>query len=260
MERKLNRHVPAALPPHRMLSRFSNTLPLVVDLRPWDSPVKDQGDEGSCTAHAGTSSREWIVRKYFPSQGPLVFSPQYTYAKELISQGGFPQDDGSDGTTLCNTLIVDGCCCASLYPYVSGQIDRPTADQDLDAAKHTLGAWHGVAGSNTALSVLGDPVPWPVMMGFSVYQGLMSDECAATGVMPLPGPEESSIGGHEVKLSGYDVGLAPTLRPQNCPPAVLVQNSWGTGWALKGYFWCPLPILDALDTDLKIAHSGHPWR
>lgn len=257
--RKLNRHIPAALPAHRMLSRSTPNLPLFVDLRPHDGPIKDQGDEGACTAHAGTSAREWIVRKFFPSQGPLVFSPQYTYAKELLAQGDFPQDDGSDGTTLCGTLVVNGCCELDLYPYVDGQISRPTAEQDLNAAKHTLGAWHGCNGSLTALSVLGDPVPWPIMMGFVVYSGLMSDECQATGVMPLPAPGETPEGGHEVKFSGYDVGPTPTLRPANCPPAVLVQNSWGPNWGIKGYFWCPLAVLDLPDTDLKVAHSGAPW-
>lgn len=255
--RKFNRKVPAPLPLQRMITRAASVAP-VCDLRQWDGPIKDQGSEGSCTGHAGSETREWITRKYFPELGKLIFSPQYTYAKELLAQGDFPQDDGSDGTTLCGTLVVNGTCELSLYPYMSGQILKPTAVQDLNAAKYTLGAWHGLVGSKVALSVLGDPVPWPVMMGFTVYASFESDTVASTGIY-VPKFSEQVLGGHEVKFSGYDVGVTPTLRPKNCPPAILVQNSWGTDWGLKGYFWCALSVLDASDTDLKIAHSGKPW-
>lgn len=60
-------------------------------------------------------------------------------------------------------------------------------------------------------------------------------------------------------MVGYDVGAIPTLRPAGCPPAALIQNSWGIGWGLSGFFWMAINVLDALDTDLKIVHSGGPW-
>lgn len=240
-----------------MLTRAAVSLPPTVDLRAWDGPIKDQGEEGSCTAHAGTEANEWIHRRYLGNPA-VVFSPQYTYAKELIAQGNFPQDEGSDGTTLCGTLIASGCCELSLYPYVAGQINVPTSEQDQNASKYTLGAYHGLNGSQTALSVLGDPTPWPVLMGFTVYESFESDTVAQTGVY-VPKKGERSLGGHEVKLIGYDIGDVPTLRPQGCPKAVLVQNSWGSAWGLGGYFWADLAVLDDEQTDLKIVHSGHPW-
>lgn len=256
--RKYDRKIPAPLPAHRMLSLVSS-VPPVKDLRLWDGPIKDQGSEGACTGHAGSEVKEWSVRKYLPHFGPLLFSPQYVYVKELLKDGNFPNDDGSDGTTLCEVLTGDGSCELSVYPYVAGRIVMPTPEQDANAAKHKLGAWHGLVGSRVALSVMGDPNPWPVMMGFNVYESFESNEVATTGVY-VPDPyREKSLGGHEVKSSGYDVGVNPTLRPVNCPPAILFQNSWGLNWGLKGYFWVPLSVLDASDSDLKIAHEGRPW-
>lgn len=258
MNRTYDRHIPAPLPSYRLLTRVSANLPPTVDTRPFCGPIKDQGQEGACTAHAGTSASEWIHRAYLKSKS-LVFSPQYTYAKELIAQGSFPNDVGSDGTTLCGTLIASGCCELALYPYKAGDIETPTPNQDANAATHTLGAYHGLTGSAVALSVLGDPVPWPVCVGFTVYESFESDATASSGIYN-PGVGESSLGGHEVLMVGYDVGDSATLRPDTCPPAVLIQNSWGTGWGLGGFFWMALPVLDDPDTDLKIAHAGGPWK
>jgi hypothetical protein len=257
MNRKFDRHTPDPLPSRRMLTRDIVVAP-VADTRKFCGPVKDQGGEGACTAHAGTEAFEWIDRAYFKNS--RIYSPQYTYAKELIAQGDFPNDEGSDGTTLCGTLIVNGCCELSLFPYVSGQIVRPTAAQDLDAAKHTLGSFHGLTGSKTALSILGDPTPWPVLVGFTVYESFESDQVAKTGVYDPNLGAESVLGGHEVLMVGYDVGETPTLRPSGSKPSALIMNSWGTGWGLSGFVWMALSVLDASDTDLKIAHSGGPWK
>jgi hypothetical protein len=258
MQRTYDRTVPAPLPPSRMLTREAAEIPQFVDLRRFCGPMKDQSTEGACTGHAGTSAREWINRAYLHRSGLFQFSPQYTYARSLMAQGSFPNDVGSDGTTLCGTLIVNGCCELGLYPYVAGQILKPTPEQDTNAAKHVLGAFHGLAGSTVALSVLGDKTPWPVMVGFTVYDSFESDAVAKTGIYN-PQPGERVLGGHEVLAVGYDVGSTPTIRPQGCPPAVLIQNSWSENWGLKGYFWMTMRVLDDPQSDLKIAHSGHPW-
>jgi Papain family cysteine protease len=255
---RYDRTKPPQLPPQRMIRRWTPGLALVVDLRASCGPIKDQGAEGACTAHAGTSANEWIHRRYLNTKP--VFSPQYTYAKELIAQGNFPNDEGSNGETMAETMIVNGCCELSLYPYVAGQILEPTPAQDTDAAQFRLGAYHGLANSAVAQSVLADPTPWPIEIGFDVFSSFESDQTAQTGIMTVPAASEELLGGHEVLIVGMDLAPSPTLRPATCPPAFLVQNSWGTGWGLSGFFWMPVPILDAADTDLKIVHSGAPWK
>lgn len=255
---KFDRKIPAPLPSHMMLDR-ATILQTVVDLRQWNGPLKNQGNEGACTGHAGTEGGEWIYRKYY-SKNP-IFSPQYTYAKELQAQGSFPNDVGSDGTTLCEVIIANGFCELSAFPYVAGQIIAPDADQDADAAKWKIvGAYHGLNGSQTALSVITDSTPWCVEMGFTVYESFESST-GDTGIYnPFPG--EATLGGHEVLIVGCDIGTTPTLRPVGCPPAVLVMNSWGTGWGWEGsgYFWAVLSVLDDPQTDLKVFHAGKPWK
>ena len=259
--RRYGRNLPPPMPVHRMLTRaLPLGFPLYRDFRKtFCGSVKDQGQEGSCTGHAFSSCMEWINRAYLRRQP--ILSPQYFYARELIADGTFPSDQGSDGLTGCGVAIQYGCCEASLYPYTAGDIEQPTAAQDANAAQYELGAYHGVSDSMTAISVLADPVPWPVEIGFNVYESFESDTTASTGVMPIPGPDEQLLGGHEVAgCGGYDIGDVPTLRPAGCPPAMLIQNSWGAGWGISGYFWMPTSVLDAQGTDIKIAHSGAPWK
>jgi C1A family cysteine protease len=255
-----DRKVPPPLPPHMMITR---TAPLVqvVDLRQWEGPLKNQGNEGACTSHAGTEGGEWIFRKYL-KQTP-IFSPQYTYAKELQAQGDFPNDDGSDGQTLCEVIIANGFCELADYPYISGDIVAPTPAQDADAGRFKLvGAYHGLNGSITAQSVIADPEPWTVMMGFTVYESFESDVVANTGIYNPNPATESVLGGHEVHIVGCDLGVTPTLRPANCPPAFLVMNSWGSGWGWNGngHFWAVPAVLNDPQTDLKVFHLGPPWK
>lgn len=40
-------------------------LPVKTDLRKWCSPIDDQGEIGSCTAHAGTALYEYFERRAF---------------------------------------------------------------------------------------------------------------------------------------------------------------------------------------------------
>jgi hypothetical protein len=257
VNRAYGRKIPPPMPAHRMLSRaVEPTLPPVVDLRRFCGAIKNQGQLGSCTGHAFASGLEWICRAYLGKQPTL--SPLYVYAKELDDDGDFPNDVGSDGETGCNVVIASGACEDSLYPDASQTIQQPTPAMDQNAAEYRMGAYHGLSGSQTALSVLGDPTPWPVEVGFTVYSSFESEGVATSGVYN-PQPGESVLGGHEVLAIGYDIGASPTLRPANCPPAVLIQNSWGPDWGWNGFFWMVLPVLDDAQTDLKIVHSGHRW-
>jgi hypothetical protein len=177
-------------------------VPLHVDLREWGGPIKDQGEEGSCTGHAFSSAREWIARKY--EKASPILSPQCLYVEELIADGSFPKDEGAMPRTGCQALTAKGCCEASLYPYVAGKFTAPTVAQAQNALKYKTGAYHRIGSLPDFLSCLADPTPWPVPVGFAVYESFMSQQVADMGVMPIPKPGEEQRGGHEVLCLGYD--------------------------------------------------------
>jgi len=117
-------------------------LPQHVDLQEWGGPIKDQGDEGSCTGHAFSSAREWIARR-FEKTSPIL-SPQFLYVEELIADGSFPEDEGAMPRTGCQVLTAKGCCEASLYPYVQGKFSEPTAEQTQNALKYKTGGQYNI--------------------------------------------------------------------------------------------------------------------
>lgn len=70
---------------------------------------------------------------------------------------------------------------------------------------------------------------FPIVFGFTVYDSFESNEVARTGVVPLPAPSESVLGGHAVVAVGYD----------DAGQCFIVRNSWGDGWGMQGY--CTMP-------------------
>lgn len=222
-------------------------LPKYVDLSAWAGPIKDQGSEGSCTGHAYSSLREWIARKYEKSS--VVLSPQFLYSEELIKEGVFPQDRGAMPRTGCQVLTEFGCCEAVEYPYVAGHITLPTPDQVANALKYRTGAYHRIASLTDVMACLSDTTPWPVSVGFTVYQSFESAQVADTGIMPIPSDKEVILGGHEVLCLGYDADKR----------LAKIQNSWGNSWGQHGFFWMPFEVLESPSTDLWMAHIGGPW-
>lgn len=238
--------------------------PPAISLAASGGPVKNQGNEGDCTAYSGGSYIEWGCRAYLKS-APIL-SPQDLYANELITDGDFPQDVGSEPRTTCKVLTTQGVCLESLYPTVAGQILTPTPLQVQAALLYKWAGYHRVSGSAAALACMGNAVkPWPVLIAFDVFQSFESQQVASTGIYN-PQPGEALVGGHQVLGLGYDVGVSPTLRPAGCPPAVLCQNSWDTDWGClapgaapggtRGYFWMAIPVLDDADSDLWMLFPG----
>jgi hypothetical protein len=201
--------------------QLSPAIQQLVNLRAWAGPIKDQGEEGSCTGHAFSSGREWIARKY--EKTSPILSPQCLYAEELLASGSFPNDDGAMPRTGCQALAAKGCCEASLYPYVEGEITVPTPEQAQNALNYRTGAYHRIGSLADFLSCTADPTPWPVMVGFMVYDSFMSQQVSDTGIMPMPQPGEQRQGGHEVLCLGYDL-------PKQL---ALIQNSWGEDWGYR---------------------------
>ena len=226
----------------------ASQLPPKVDLTEWCGPIKDQGEEGSCTGHAYSSIREFLARK-FQNQSPIL-SPQFLYAEELLLEGTYPEDSGAQSRTGCLILNRYGCCEEASYPYQAGNIQKPSLAQEENAKKWIGGAYHRITNLADILSCLASG--YPCSVGFTVYQSFESQQTANSGVMPMPHKGEMILGGHEVFAVGYDQSTE----------TVLIQNSWGASWGIGGRFKMPFDFISnpAYTSDIWLCHLGRPWR
>jgi C1A family cysteine protease len=91
----------------------------------------------------------------------------------------------------------------------------------------------------------------PSMFGFTVYTSI--SQADQSGKIPCPTLGEKVAGGHAIVAVGYD----NAMKIKNTNPgsvetvgALLIRNSWGTGWGDHGYGWLPYDyILKGLAED-----------
>jgi C1A family cysteine protease len=220
--------------------------------------TKDQGQEGSCTAHAGTEDREAIAAQY---EGRIVkLSPQFLYYIERQLDGTLDQGDcGSTGETSCKAINQFGVCQESGDPYnVANLSVAPTAAQLQDALSFKAGAYHSLFTTQDVKLCINSG--YRVRIGMDVYQSF--EDIKSDGLMPIPNAsKEQLLGGHEILIFAYDDTVK--CPGAQAPGAVRVRNSWGTGWGLGGDFWMPYELLavnSIVQPDLKIQHLGPAWR
>jgi C1A family cysteine protease len=229
-------------------------LPGSVDLREWCSPVEDQDDLGSCTAHAGIGLVEYYERKAFGKHIDASRLFLYKTTRNLIHQKG---DTGAYLRTTMEALILFGVPPEEFWPYDIENYDKePTAfcysfaqnyqtlqyvrlDPPLKDTKQTLQRIK----TNLAASM-------PAMFGFSVYDSI--SQADDNGRIPFPAKGEKVLGGHAIMAVGYDdkMKIANRTSKKSTTGALLVRNSWGRGWGEQGYGWLPYEyVLQGLAVD-----------
>lgn len=201
-------------------------LPPSIDYRPECPAVYNQGDLGSCTANAIAFLCEfdWMKEKK-----PNLYIPSrlFIYYNERVIEGTVDSDSGAELRDGIKSLNKWGFCPESLWPYDINEFAvKPPADAYSTALKEIVKQYGSIEQNQTAMQtalVTG----FPIVIGFTVYESFMSEQVASTGIVPMPGPNESVVGGHAVAIVGYN------------EQGWIVRNSWGTDWGMQGYFIMP---------------------
>lgn len=201
-------------------------LPQAADLRPILSPVEDQGQLGSCTANALVGALECLEIK---GGQPLVdLSRLFIYYNERVLEHSVASDSGAMLRDGIKTLVAQGVCSEKKWPYVTAAFaKKPSAACYAEAKTHTIGSYQRIASLSDMRACLAEGFPF--VFGFSVYESFESAKVAKTGVLNMPKPGEKQLGGHAVCAVGYD----------DRTKRLLVRNSWGPAWGMKGYFTMP---------------------
>jgi C1A family cysteine protease len=216
--------------PHHACEKLKLTgdvLPLKVDLRPTDSPIFDQGQEGSCTANAGCGAYDYYRWK---AGQQLITSREFVYWVELAFDGNKGQDAGSSLTTCSEVFSQKGTCLDQSWPYGAGEMfQEPPTSCWAEATRYKVKKALQIQQSEQLMKqclASGNPF----IFGISVYE---SFENAANGVIPMPGPDEQLLGGHALCCVGYD----------DINQWFIFRNSWGTSWGSDGYGFIPYRYL-----------------
>lgn len=238
------------------LTAKKHTMPPLVDLRQWCSPVEDQLNLGSCTAHAGAGIVEYFERRAFGKHIEASRLFLYKATRNMMQVSG---DTGAWLRDTMGALVMCGVPAEKYWPYDIDKFDVEPgsfvyaladnyqslkyfchdpqgldlpADQVLDSVKKYLEA--GI----------------PSMFGFWAFQSFEDSE--QPGDIPYPCKGESAQWGHAVVAMGYDDNkrIRNTLCDTVTNGALLIRNSWGTDWGDDGYGWLPYDyILNRLALD-----------
>ena len=206
-------------------------MPPKVDLRPYASPIDDQGNLSSCTGNAIAGAIDLIDRKN--QNKPLRVSRLFIYYQERLLEGTISQDRGAyirDGIKACYTV---GAPLESIWPYnISKFATNPSSVAYADAAKRKVVSYAKCGDFNAVKNALAAGTP--IVVGFYVYSSFDTASVAKTGIMPYPNTtKEQLLGGHAVCLVGYD----------DTHNWFIARNSWGPNWGDHGYFYMPYQVI-----------------
>ena len=206
-----------------------------VDLRAFCSPIEDQEALGSCTANAAAGLIEYFEKRAFGKYADASRLFIYKATRNLL---GLTGDTGAYLRTTMGALVLFGAPPEQYWPYDITSFDiEPTAfcyafAANFQAIKYFRLDPPPLTGAQVLQNIKTYlAAGFPSMFGFPVYDEYM--HIPASGHVAFPSPNSRLYGGHANVVVGYDDNLP--INGDN--GALLVRNSWGTGWGLNGYAW-----------------------
>lgn len=221
------------------------SLPASVDWRDYGSPVENQKNLGSCTAHAAVGVVEYFQRRAYVRhiEGSRLFV--YKATRNLMGVTG---DTGAWLRNTMGALVFCGVAPERYWSYVVADFDKePTpfvyaVAENYEALRYFC---HDPLGQNVPRDqVLARVKAFlaagiPSMFGFFGFGSFGKSD--VKGGIPYPCPGERARWGHAIVAVGYDDNkeITNTQCNKKTKGAMLIRNSWGTGWGDNGYGWLP---------------------
>jgi C1A family cysteine protease len=160
----------------------------------------------------------------------------YAYYNARLLGGTVLWDSGSTIRTVVKAGRKLGVCRESLWPYEIAQFDQhPSAACYKEGRKHQITAYQRLTTLDEIRACL--VMGLPVVFGFAVYEHVLSEATAKTGVLRVPEQDERMLGGHAILAVGYNDNTK----------TVLFRNSWGAAWGQSGYGTMPYEYFTTLE-------------
>jgi Papain family cysteine protease/Domain of unknown function (DUF4384) len=238
----------AATPQKIELSfRSFTAMPTSYTLEPFCPTPGNQGNHGTCTAFANGYGIATILyaKTHNITDKALIdkyaFSPTYLY-EQIKSAGDNDCQNGSDPIQALITIIKGGDALIKTVPYKCGTSITQTAKDEANNYKAKDAAILHIAKGmmkedkyykepeqfiNSVKKALSEGCP--VSGGFHIPQSFFKINSAVWTSDPNEVQKDWKHNGHAMAIVGYDDNKAGG--------AFRILNSWGTGWADKGYVW-----------------------
>jgi C1A family cysteine protease len=202
-------------------------IPKKVDYVKKMSPVRDQGDEGTCVGFATTvGMKEYQEKLDFKKLVEL--SPRFLYA-ECKKIDGSPRSEGTTIRIAMKVLEKKGVCREVFWPYQPHQTNKPKTGAAKDAKGFCALSYARILTLDEMRQSLAKN--GPCVIGIEVFRGMMETK---TGIVPMPKKGENSLGGHAICPVGYD----------DNKKLIKFKNSWSAQWGEKGYGYLPYDYID----------------
>ena len=191
-------------------------------------PILDQGQLGSCAAHAGVGALEILQGNLDP---PLFqpLSRRFLYWLATSLDGNAGQDAGTYLRSIVQQAHKIGVCAETYWSYSDNAEDlvKPPSEVFIRASENRIYAYYKI--DSTGNQRLADicAAIWtnhPVIFGTLVGNAYMTTD----GKSPLT-PEKNNEGGHATGLMGIQ-SIAGRLSFRD-------KGSYSSQWADGGYCW-----------------------
>jgi len=208
---------------HTFLAPSNVVLPDAVDWRKqgYVTPIKDQGQCGSCWAFSATGSLEG---QHFAKLKKLVSLSEQNLADCSGKQGNLGCDGGLMDSAFQYIKANKGIDTEESYPYEAKDGKCRFKKADVGA---TCTGFVDIKAKNetdlqTAIATVG-----PISVAIDASQD--SFQFYKSGVYNEPDCSSTELD-HGVLAVGYD-------KTSDNKEYYIVKNSWGTSWGQKGYIW-----------------------
>jgi len=231
-----------------------------VDLRYFMSPMENQEDIGSCTAHAVIGLVEYLqiaTRAEYIDASRLFL---YKTTRNLLKWNG---DTGAYVRSAFKALQLFGSCPEEYYPYQTEYFDyEPSAFHYSFAQNYQALRFYRL---NNLIEIRQSLTQgYPVAFGFTCFESSFSESANETGVIPYPSRFERPSGGHAVLAVGYVMRESPRwdkVMPKGLKKDddyIIFRNSWGPDWGDYGYGYLPMSYFIG-GHDKKAALADDYW-